>query len=112
MRRTRLSAVGIGILAALSVATLGLTARREAQPIGQEVTIVFRRDAVGVGPVLHRRANPAEAADTNLTGQLLSLDDQWAVVRVGQFIGGRAQKTFDDCWIARESILMIVREVE
>lgn len=78
-------------------------------PVGEEVTIVFKRDAVGVGPIVPRHGAHPDPASTNLTGFLVSLDGAWACVRIERFVGAATKPEYDDVWVARDTILLMVR---
>jgi hypothetical protein len=78
-------------------------------PIGDEVTIVFKRDITGVGPIMPRHGRRQDPASTNLIGFLVAVDDAWACVRVERLVQGATKPFFDDVWMARDTILLMVR---
>ncbi len=81
----------------LCVAALAVVAMRSREvppPVGQDVEITLRHDSIG-------------AQSRPLCGQLVSLDDDWAVLRVPRIIPGRVNKAVDAHWIARASIQSI-----
>jgi len=113
MRRWNGLAIG-ALLAGASVMTLGLAlgmakAPGTPLPLGEEITIVFKRDIAGVGPVSPKRGARQDPQNTNLTGFLLSADDSWACVRVERFVGAGVAPVFDDVWVSRDTILLLVR---
>ncbi len=96
------AAVAIGSARMEKVAPQGM-------PLGEEVTIVFKRDVAGTGPVAPHRGAHQDPASTNLVGFLVSLDDSWACVRTERFVGAAVKPVYDDVWISRDSILLLVR---
>jgi hypothetical protein len=108
--RTSVLVRGLAVAGALVVAAVAVgMAQPEAAnlPFGQEVTIVFKRDDVGVKQLMPRHGG--DAANTNLVGEIVGESDAWLRVRVGQFVANSSKLVFDDVWVARDSILLIVR---
>jgi hypothetical protein len=113
MRRWQRIAVAMAALGA-SALTLGLAlgmakAPGTPLPLGDEITIVFKRDIAGVGPVSPKRGARQDPQSTNLTGFLLSADESWACVRVERFVGAGVAPVYDDVWVSRDTILLLVR---
>jgi len=113
MQRWKGLAIGLVAVGA-SVLTLGLAlgmARSPGSPLplGEEITIVFKRDIAGVGPVSPKRGARQDPQSTNLTGFLLSADESWACVRVERFVGAGVAPVYDDVWVSRDTILLLVR---
>ena len=87
-QRVAVGVVALGASASLLGLALGMTkAPGTPLPLGDEITIVFKRDIVGVGPVSPKRGARQDPQSTNLTGFLLSADESWACVRVERFMG-------------------------
>lgn len=106
-------AAAVAVLMVGAVVAVG-SARRsngvpQGLPLSEEVTIVFKRDVAGTGPVAPRRGVHQDPASTNLVGFLVSLDDSWACVRTERFVGAAVKPVYDDVWISRDSILLVVR---
>lgn len=78
-------------------------------PVGEEVAIVFKRDVAGAMPFVPRRGAHGDPASTNLVGFLVSMDDSWACVRTERFVGAAVKPVYDDVWVSRDTILLLVR---
>lgn len=98
-----------GVVAGAAIAVGMAQPGNAGLPIGQKITIVFRRDDVGVKQVMPRHGG-ADAANTNLVGVITSVSDAWISVRVEQFVGNATSPVYDDVWVARDSILLVVRQ--
>ena len=81
-------------LGAAALAVQGMRSRDLPPPVGQEVEITLRHDSIGT------QSRP-------LCGQLASMDDDWAVLRVARIVPGRVAKALDSHWISRASIQSI-----
>jgi hypothetical protein len=106
--RWRIVAVG----ALLGAAALGIGMAQvqvEPLPLGEEITIVFKRDDVGASLVMPHKGARQSPESTNLTGFLVSMDQLWACVRVERLVRNSTKVIYDDVWVARDSILLMVR---